>query len=173
LTQPSAAAGWAYGSHVIDALRWLIGEIEQVTSVRRVDISVRPDTAGVERACTAEDAFSASFTFANGATAAVDTAFAAPVMLPQQIQVFGTEGVIVLSGVTDLRLVRPNEADRSFAFPALAGDPHEPSFLEWAAVIKAAIAERRQIEPSFRDGLACAEVMDKIRVGALAVGTVG
>ena len=163
--------GWigAYGSHVIDALRCFIGEIEDVTAVCRIDVPFRPDAGGVQTACTAEDAFSASFTFAGGATATVDSAFAAAVSRPQQIEVLGSDGAIVLHGTTDLTLRRPGEEDERSTLPQFRGDVHEPSFTRWAELIRDAVRDGRQVQPSFRDGLACAEIMDAVRnSGSLA-----
>ena len=39
----------------------------------------------------------------------------------------------------------------------------------WTAQIIESIRDRRQIEPSFREGLACAEVMDKLRANSVWV----
>jgi len=41
--------------------------------------------------------------------------------------------------------------------------------LPWAATIKEAMQNRRQIAPSFKDGLACAEVMDELRANSVWV----
>jgi predicted dehydrogenase len=169
LFDQDSGGGWigAYGSHVIDTLRWWVGEIDDVAGVRRIDMPLRPDADGVPRACTAEDAFSASFTFANGATATVDTAFAAAVEGPQQLQVLGSDGVIVLNGTTELTLRRAAEHDEKITFPQFRGDVHEPSFTKWAELIRDAIREGQQIQPSFQDAVACAQIMDKLKAAPL------
>lgn len=161
--------GWirTYGSHVIDALRWWIGEIEDVVGVCRTDIPMRTDSEGRQFACDAEDAFSACFTFSSGATAIVDTSFASAVTRPQRMELLGSDGVLVLEGVTKLDLMRTGETTRSFSFPPNLEDPHELSFMRWVPVLRDAIAEKRQIAPSFFDGLACADVMQRLREKAI------
>jgi len=163
--------GWigAFGSHAIDAMRWWIGEIKTVSGVCRTEIPRRPDKSGIEHACTAEDAFTACFTFSNGATAMLDTGFAAAVNRPYTIEILGSEGVLSMNFGTELHLMRADGANQSFRFPEWQNDMHEPAMLPWAATIKEAIQNRRQIAPSFKDGLACAEVMDKLRANSVWV----
>jgi predicted dehydrogenase len=161
--------GWigAFGSHAIDAMRWLVGEIETASGTCRTELPLRPDKDGVAHTCTAEDSFSACFTFANGATAVLDTAFAAAVTRMPVIEIFGADGAVILTGSNKLELKRADKADQGFDYPAWQGDPHEPALINWANLIKQAVSERRQITPSFREGLACAEVMDKLRDNAV------
>jgi predicted dehydrogenase len=161
----SQTGGWigAFGSHAIDTIRVLGGEIASVGGVSRTDISERPDRAGDAQPSTAEDAFAATFRLESGATATLDTAFAAPVTLPQRITVIGSEGVAELVGSIELTLRRPGEKPRTTFFEPSAGDPHLPAMRPWAALLRDAILERRQIAPSFADGVACAVVMDQLR----------
>lgn len=161
--------GWigAFGSHAIDAMRWWGGEIATAAGICRSELPKRPDANGVDQICTGEDSFSACFTFASGATAVLDTSYAAAVTRMPEIRIFGSDGVLILNGSTELSLKRADKADRQFEFPAWQGDPHEPALGRWASMISSAIREKRQIEPSFRDGLACAEIMDKLRSNAV------
>jgi len=161
--------GWigAFGSHAIDAMRWLVGEIETASGTCRTELPYRPDANGVDQLCTAEDAFTACFTFANGATATLDTSFAASVTRMPVIQIFGSEGALILTGSNKLELKRTDKADQDFDFPVWQGDQHEPAFSNWSYLIQEAIRERKQIAPSFRDGYACAVVMDKLRDNAV------
>lgn len=165
LFDKALGGGWigAYGSHVVDCLRWLVGEIESASAQRRTDVPLRPGHDGVALACTAEDGFAATLRFASGATASIDTAYSAAVTIPQQITVFGSEGVIALNGLTDLILTQPGREPRRFSFPSLAGDIHEKPFTAWAMRMRDAILQGRQIAPSFEDGLACARVLDMLR----------
>lgn len=145
-----------------------------MTGLCRTEIATRPDAEGNQRTCTAEDAFSASLTFAGGATASIDTAFASAVTRPQEVQVYGSDGLLVLKGADDLTLLRHRQEPQRFDFPRPeAGDVHEPAFIEWATLIRGAVREGRQIVPSFEDGLACAAVMDDLRTGALSVPAPG
>jgi predicted dehydrogenase len=161
--------GWigAFGSHAIDAMRWLVGEIDTASGICRTDVKVRPDREGIERVCTAEDGFTACFTFENGATAVLDTSYATAVTSMPEIQILGSEGALILTGSNKLELKRADKADQQFDYPVWKGDQHEPAFSAWSHLIQQAIRDKRQIEPSFRDGLACAEVMDKLRDNAI------
>jgi predicted dehydrogenase len=161
--------GWigAFGSHAIDALRWWMGEITHVSGVCRTEIPYRPDADGVMNRCTAEDGFTAAFTFENGATASLDTGFTAAVNRPYRIEIMGSEGCLAMNFNTELELTRFDKQDQRFTYGPFVGDMHEPAFLPWAETVREAMAARRQIEPSFRDGVAVAEVMDKLRATAV------
>ncbi|WP_217429569.1 Gfo/Idh/MocA family protein [Sphingomonas bacterium] len=166
LFDEARGGGWigAFGSHVFDALRWLVGEVEDAHGETRTDIARRPDAAGVPHDCTAEDAFVARLTFASGATALIDTAFAAPANLPPRMIFIGSEGMIEATGSTRIAIIGSGE-DRVIDFEPFAGDPHLPAMRPWAAAVRDSIIAGRQIEPCFADGLACAEIMDRVRAG--------
>ena len=83
------------------------------------------------------------------------------------IEIYGSEGALILTGSNRLELKRTDKADQQFDFPVWQGDQHEPAFTNWSYLLQSAIRDRRQIAPSFRDGLACAEVMDKLRHNAV------
>ena len=169
LFEADQGGGWigAYGSHVIDALRWLGGDITDVNGARRLDLPFRPDAEGVPVRCTAEDAFSASFTFASGATATVDTSSASATSQPQHIEVLGSEGSIVLDGTSDL-VVRHGEAkETKIVLPTVNGDVHVAPFTRWAELVKTAVQSGDQLEPSFNEGVACAELMDALKATAM------
>jgi predicted dehydrogenase len=165
LFERDTGGGWigAFGSHAIDTIRGIMGEIERADATLRTDIRERPDADGVMHPCTAEDAFTARFQVAGGATAVLDTAFSAPVNLSPRITVFGTEGVAELVGARELTVRRPGEAPIVEAFAPFEGDPHLPAMRPWAALVRDAVETRRQITPSFADGVACARVMDLLR----------
>ena len=169
LFDKQSGGGWigAYGAHVIDALRWLIGEVAVARCTSRIDIPHRTAVGGETVACTAEDAFSATLVFNNGVTATIDTSFGGAIYRPSHIEVIGTEGVIVLDGYTDIRLKVPGVEDKWLQYSPPKGDPHEPSFRKWAAILKETIRNRAQITPSFADGVACAVVMEDLRNNAL------
>jgi len=157
--------GWigAFGSHMIDTIRWLAGEIVDVEGRLRTDIEERPDRDGVFHRCSAEDAFSASFLLAGGATATLDTAFAAAKSFAPRIILLGDEGAIELVGSTELTLRRADVAPQVTRFEPFDGDSHLPAIRPWLAQVRDAISEQRQIAPSFEDGVACADVMDRLR----------
>lgn len=167
LFDQARGGGWlgAFGSHVLDALRWMVGEVTVIDGNLRTDVAERPDADGVVHACTADDAFVARLRFASGATAIVDSTFAAPANLPPRITVVGSDGMIEAVGSTRVR-VTGSAADRVIELPPFDGDGHLPSMRPWAIAVRGALAERRQIAPNFRDGLACAELMDRLRGAA-------
>lgn len=160
--------GWigAYGSHAIDTVRGIMGEITDATGICRTDIPERPDADGVMHRCTAEDAFTATLRLASGATATIDSAFAAPVNVSPRITVIGTEGIAELIGASELRVRRAGEKETVETFERFEGDPHLPAMRPWAAIVRDAVQEQRQIAPSFADGVACARVMDALRANA-------
>ncbi len=161
--------GWigAFGSHVFDTVRWLMGEIVDAHGGCRIDVPERPDRDGRLQRCTAEDAFTAHLRLASGATATIDTAFAAPVNVVPRITVFGTAGAAELGGATELRVRRPGEESEHTTFEPFPGDMHLPAMRPWLADVLAAVARREQLTPSFADGVACAEVMDTLRAHAV------
>jgi predicted dehydrogenase len=157
--------GWigAFGSHVIDAIRWLGGDIVDAQGLIRTDISERPDPSGRMQASTAEDGFAALLRLAGGATATIETSYASPVTLPPRIIVAGSEGIAELLGTTEIILHRPGEAPRIERFTGFDGDPHLPAMRAWAQILRQTLEDGVQIEPSFADGLACAIVLDRLR----------
>jgi predicted dehydrogenase len=167
----SLGGGWigAFGSHVIDTMRWLMGEVTAAGARRWVTIAERPDREGNLQSCDAEDAFSAWVEFASGATASIDTSFTAPVSLPPRITVTGSAGAI--ENTADVRVVlqRVDGTRAQFDFEPPPGDPHEIAMTGWAHEIWRAVATGHQVTPSFDDGVACARVMDQWRSGAATI----
>ena len=95
LNDKELGGGWigAFGSHVVDMLRWLLdSEIADCGGVSRIESRMLPDGAGGQIASTAEDAFAAWFVMQNGCTASVDTAFSACVPMTRRMTVMGSEG---------------------------------------------------------------------------------
>jgi predicted dehydrogenase len=158
--------GWigAFGSHAIDTIRWLMGEIIAASAQSRIIIPERPDQHGAVRRCDAEDAFSAWFELESGATASVDTSFASSVSLPPRIIMIGTEGVLENTADVQVTLRAENGTKERFDFEPPLGDPHTTALLAWTRMIVDAVRSRHQISPSFADGLACARVMDQLRM---------
>ena len=165
--------GWvgAFGSHAVDTLRWLFGEIEATGGQLRTEVKLRRDrdkASPAMHASTAEDAFTAWFRMANGVTATLDTGYAAAVGVPSIMTVFGSEGAIQVTDSSDLAVLAAGREPERFKF-ALEQDPHEPGLGLWLAKVRDAVTERRQIAPDFNDGLACVEVLDALRATDHAV----
>jgi predicted dehydrogenase len=165
--------GWigAYASHGMDTLRWLFdSEIVDCGGVSRIETRTRPDREGTPHPSTAEDAFSAWFSMANGCTAAIDTAYSASVTVPQRMMLMGSAGALELIDESQLLLHRTGQSAETFDFPLPPGDPHRPALIPWLTRVHDAVRTRRQITPSFDDGVAAAEAMDALREKLIPVG---
>jgi predicted dehydrogenase len=180
--------GWinAYGSHLIDFMRGLFdSEVAQCGGVLRTEYRSRPDRDGVERAATAEDAYTAWFRMENGCTVSHDTAYCAAVPMPSRVTIMGSAGALEVINDTRLVLRRAidveglsaeerikrgllaGEGDEVIEFKPAPGEAHEPSLLPWFTQIKQALESGRQIRPSLDDAVAVAEAMDMLRANTV------
>ncbi|BBY93813.1 oxidoreductase [Mycobacterium gallinarum] len=153
--------GWigAYGSHLIDFTRWLFNsEVADCGGVTRID--------GSPPGATAEDAYSAWFTMANGCTAAHDTGFAGSVPLAPRATLLGSDGSLELAGDTRLVVHRPGAEPQTFEFPPAPRRSPPPALSAFLSDVVGAVRTGTQIAPSFDDGVAVAHAMDKLRVNA-------
>lgn len=153
--------GWigAYGSHLIDFTRWLFGsEIADCGGVTRID--------GSPPEATAEDAYSAWFRMANGCTAMHDTGFAAAVPSAPRVALIGSAGTVELTGDTALVIRRAGEEPETIEFPAAPRKSPPPALSTFFADVAESLRTGTQITPSFDDGVATAQVMDRLRAAA-------
>jgi predicted dehydrogenase len=171
--------GWigAWASHAVDALRFAVAEIDAVVqSAPRIAITRRPDPADPSApwpACTAEDGLAALLTLRGGATVAIDSTFAASASLPPRITIVGSEAT--LENVGDERLVVRDGSGRREEVPIPRGDAavdhHAAPMLALAAAVRDAV--RTGAVPgglaTFADGLACDEVLARLRAAPTAV----
>ncbi len=163
----ASGGGWvgAWGSHTIDALTALLGPVRDVHAVLRTTITERPDADGVLRPCDAEDGFTAWLDFEGGASAAIDSTFAAAVSMAPRIVVTGSEGIVEC--VADARIVvrRADGTREQHDRPAVTGDPHLEPMRRYAEVVRDCVEEGVALPgaPTFVDGLACAQVLDALR----------
>jgi predicted dehydrogenase len=161
--------GWigAWGSHAVDGIRWMLGEIRGVRAECRVTVTERPDRDGVLQRCDAEDAFTATLDVDGGATVAIDTSFVAAATLAQRIVVLGAEGVLESVGDARLTLRRADGSREEFDAPVPEGDPHDVPMQCWAAVVRDAVRAGRAPAdaPTFADGVACVRILDELRRG--------
>lgn len=160
--------GWigAQGSHTIDMLRWFFGEVEALGGQMRTEVKLRPDrdpTVDRMHPSTAEDAFTAWLRMDSGVTVTLDSAYAASVTLPAQTTIFCSNGALQVTNQTELAVLRPDQPPEQFFFPPDRDDPHQPALGLWLGKVCDAVAEGRQIEPNFETGLACVEVLDRLR----------
>ncbi len=163
----SHGGGWigAWGSHAIDAVRWLFGEVRTARAVTRIAVGERPDREGRPHQVDAEDGFTAWLELASGASVVLDSTFAAPASLAPRLVVTGDAAV--LECVADARvIVRPADGDdETFERPAVDGDPHLVPMRRWAEVVRDAVRRGRSVAPTFADGWACDVVLDQLRAG--------
>ena len=163
----SRGGGWvgAWGSHAVDTLRWLVGEVRDARSRCRVTIPERPGPDGHPRAVDAEDGFTAWLTFESDATAMLDSSFAAPVSVAPRIVLTGSDGVLELVADTKIVLRRFDETRDDLTVAESAGDPHLVPMQRWAEVVRDAVRDGKPVTPSFADGLACRRVLDRLLSG--------
>ncbi len=161
----SRGGGWisAFGSHAIDLIRWLLGDITRAGATTWINVTERPDAEGTMRQCDAEDAFAGWAELRSGATATVNSSFVAGVSVTPRIVVLGSEGSI--ENIGDARVVvrRSDGSADQLEFEPRAGDPHAAAMTAWAAAIRDSVLTGQPIGPSFADGLACMQVIEQWR----------
>ncbi|MEX0663895.1 MAG: Gfo/Idh/MocA family oxidoreductase [Acidimicrobiia bacterium] len=174
---PMRAHGWlfdramgggfvgAWGSHAVDALRLLVGEVVAAEGECRTTITERPDRDGNLHPCDAEDGFTASLTFAGGASAAIDATFAGTASVAPRLVITGSEGVLESVGDARINVRRSDGTRDEHARPKSDNDPHLEPMQRFATVVRDALDEGVSPPgaPTFADGLACARVLDAIR----------
>ncbi len=106
----------------------------------------------------------------------IDTAWAVPGTLPDRWSVIGTDGIIdVIEAVeiytpplvrdTHITVLKDGHAQLERIGP-FEGDGHLPAMRPWAVKVREAVSNGEQIRPSFVDGVACSEVIDRLRSAA-------
>lgn len=166
LNDASLSGGWigAYGSHVIDGLRYFFGkEVADCAGIARTETQFRPDGEGIQVRSTAEDSFSVWFAMKGGGTVSVDTGYSAAVNLPSSIQLLGSEGAVTIAGDSMVTLHRPREQPQTFDLTSPPGGPVMPAVPLWLEKVQASLIDRQQIAPDFDDGVATAEIMDRLK----------
>jgi len=159
--------GWlrSLGSHLIDLSRWTFGEVVEASAQLRTAIGERPDADGKMHRCTADDGFVATLRFERGLTTVIDSSSAAPVNLTPSMLVAGSQGVLEH---TDSRIVLHTGTGSKEVFAAEAGaNPLFAAQREWAGVVRDAVCDGAAPPgaPTFADGLAWNEVLDRVRSG--------
>ena len=164
LFERDLGGGWvgAFGSHAVDFVRWVFGEIVEAEADLRIEVDQRPDATGELRPVDAEDGFSAWLRTDRGVSVAIDSSFACAATYAPRLVVNGTEGV--LECVADSRLTLQRDGGtRDVVAVDNGADPHVEPMRRWAEVVRDAVRDHRQVEPSFSDGLACDQVLDQLR----------
>ena len=164
--------GWigAFGSHAVDFVRWVFGEVVEAEAFLRTEIDERPDETDTPQPVDVEDGFTAFLVTDRDVTVTIDSSFACAATFAPRMLINGTEGV--LECFADARLtLRRDDGSRTDVEVGRAGekeggaDPHVGPMLRWAELVRDAVRDHRQIEPSFVDGLACDRVLERLRRG--------
>lgn len=159
--------GWigAWGSHVIDFLRWTFGELTDVSARLRTDITERPDADGTVHRCTAEDGFTALLSTDDDVSVTIDTSFVAVKNSPPRVVVLGSEGTLESIAEGTITMRNGEGTHEVFTFDQPREDPHLVPMRAWAATVRDAVRTGHVPagEPTFDDGVACARVMDAMR----------
>jgi predicted dehydrogenase len=169
LFERKLGGGWvgAFGSHAVDFVRWVFGEIVAAEGNVRTEIEERPGDDGDQVAVGAEDGFTAWLRTERDVSVVIDSSFACASTFAPRLVVNGTEGA--LECVADTRLtVRRDDGTREQIDVEVGGvdaDPHLEPMRRFAAVVRDAVVDHRPAEPSFEDGLACDRVLDRLRRG--------
>src|SRR5262249_24556043 len=137
--------GWIRlsGSHLIDFLRWTLGEIADATGAVRTTITERADGDGCARRCTAEDGYTAGLVTAAGPTATIESRATSSALRANRLTVVGSDAVLELSNENpreeDARIVRYTSENTQELFTFAQGDTYLSQMRQWAEVIRDAV----------------------------------
>ena len=164
----------ASGSHIIDLLRFWLGDIGAVSGKVTTMAPERFDKdSGARWIATADDHFSFMAEMRNGALCSVTVSFAGRYGSGNQTEIFGSEGAIMLADSDEKLLVartgedfqdmslRDLNADR----PGIGTGIWNVSFVALMEELTAAIREKRQLAwgATFEDGYQCQIALDALR----------
>ena len=164
--------GWlgASGSHTIDALRWLFGEIVAVsgrleTVVKEHRVLDRPEPITTD----VDDTFFLTLRFESGALGALLSGAAASTAgSGMRLEAYGSGGTLVLDGD---RLFAAKKSESKLAevevpkpdVPADMAYPHYIPFGIWTRRIVEAVRSGEHLTPDFEDGWRSQQVIDAAR----------
>jgi predicted dehydrogenase len=176
----SAGGGWlgAHGSHIVDQVRSWLGEFASLSAALPI-VSARE--------AVAEDSYVLRFALSNGVQGVIQQSGGAWGPPAAMTRVAGTEGTIwAENGVVR---IADRDGVRALPVPADAMHPAPPDskdavpprqsnligpYVELCEVLRAGVEGRAPVSaaapPTFRDGLACMEVLDAIRTSAARGG---
>ena len=167
------------GVHVVDRLRWLVGEFESVWGHADTFIPERKDDGGVSRHVTVDDNFTLVARLGGGASACIRLSGVARKSNYQNLEIYGDEGMLrfafdrnlegwvrghLWGARGDTRSPEPLEIPERYTRGLDASDPQraQGEFI-FAALTRdfvAAIREGAPASPNFADGLAAQRVLD-------------
>lgn len=167
--------GWIRlsGSHLIDFVRWTLGEIADATGAIRTTITERADVDGCVRRCTAEDGYTAVLLTVAGPTVTIEGTATSSAPRPNRLTVVGSDAVLELSNENpreeDARIVRYARDDTKELFTFAQGDTYMSQMRQWAEIIRDAVrlGHAPPDAPKFADGLGVSRVMDRLERNAM------
>lgn len=166
LSSRALGGGWlaGQGSHLIDACRWLFGEIVEATAVLRTPIPERADANGELHRCDADDGFTAVLRTDTGVTGVIDSMLEAPVNTGEHTAVVGSTGLLEITEAGSVVRRTSDGAVETYDTDTQGTPPLLYSMQRWAALICDAVRSGvvQPGCPTFEDGLACSLVMDRM-----------
>lgn len=174
---PSRGWGWHFdaddeplgvvsdlGPHAVDLVRWMLGDVTEVTAFARTTISQRTDPAsGRVRQVTNHDDADLHLRVESGATASLTISRVAPDT--------GVPGAIIIEVLADQGWIRVDSNEPDVVIGTASGIERRPvpvtSFLDGAGVqlrdfVRASRGERVEGRPSIEDGYRAQLVMDAV-----------
>lgn len=156
----------AVGSHLIDALRYLCGEVTEARATLRTIIEARPHS-GSTRKVTSDDYASAELRLAGGATAVIHLSVVAAADEPTSITLHGENGGFRFVAGKVLRSTKSGWEEFLDIGESHVGDTNGGAFgtgtVHLARALRRAVdGDRSAIAPAatMRDGLRQQEVLD-------------
>lgn len=167
----------ANGSHQIDLIRYWLGEIGAVSGHIATMVSQRQDKNNGEAwIATADDMVSFSAEMRNGAFVSVFLSGVSRHNMGNHVQIFGSEGTILLSNSDERLLVATagedyqslSEVDTNETLPGIGKGIWNVSFVALIHEVTSAIREGRSLREgaTFADGLKCQQAMDAVRLSS-------
>ncbi len=164
----------ANGSHQIDLIRWWLGDIGALNGQIATVVPYRVDkTTGEPWTATADDQLSFTLEMQNGALVSVFLSGVARHNIGNHVQIFGSEGTILLSNSDEKLLVAKagedyqdmSVSDPNADLPGVNAGIWNVSFVALMQELTAAIREGRSLQAgaTFADGLACQLAMDAVK----------
>jgi predicted dehydrogenase len=168
------------GSHAIDLLRWLNGDITRVAAM----------TANRNKPnLKVEDIGAAILTFANGALGEVATAWSMAVDIGMRnlLELYATDGTLIMRATDQFPRVEVFDAKgkgplKGWSVPHIEPDAKEPhDYSSWpphvhhykrevASYVSRYLSDQKPFGPTLQDGLACAAVIEAGYKSAAAGG---
>ncbi len=164
----------ANGSHQIDLLRFWLGDMGAISGQIATMVPDRIDKqSGEPWTATADDEVCFTAEMKNGAIISVFLSGAARHSLGNHVQIFGSEGTIILADKDEKLLVAQvgeefqdmSETDPNADLPGIGKGIWNVSFAGLIQEATAAIREQRPLREgaTFADGLKCQQAMDTVR----------